>query len=234
MVINLLGDLISGALHPELAKTDELEVLPTCLRVRDILVWALETMLSEYGNIYCACVSGNHGRQTQKPESKRYVFKNFDWLIYQLLARHFHKRKEITFDIPESNEVHYRVYNKRFLAMHGDMMGVKGGDGIIGSLGPIMRGETKVGKQLAAIGRDYDFLLMGHWHQEICVQRIIVANTLKGFDEFAHKFLRASPSIPSQPLWYMHEKYGRVDYRQVYLEDPDIREPTPWVSVFKG
>jgi hypothetical protein len=46
---------------------------------------------------------------------------------------------DVRVDIRPSNDVHYRVYGLRFLLNHGDMLGVKGGDGII--IGPIMRGE---------------------------------------------------------------------------------------------
>ena len=229
-IVNLLGDMVSGALHPELAKTDEEEVIPSVLRVRDILVWALGAMADEFGKLYVPCTSGNHGRNTLKPQYKRTVYENFDWLIYQLIARHFAKDKRLTFDIPESNEVHYQVYGLRFMALHGDMLGVKGGDGIIGSLGPILRGETKVGKQASAMGRHYDVLLMGHWHQHIMLRRIIVAGTLKGWDEFAAKALRAPPAPPSQPLWFVEQKFGITQSMEIYLEDGIAAPAAEWVS----
>jgi hypothetical protein len=231
IVINLLGDMVSGALHAELLKTDEEEVIPSALRVRDVLAWALGVMADEFGKVYVPCTSGNHGRNTMKPQFKRTVFENFDWLIYQLLARTFAKDKRITFDIPDSNEVSYKVYGLRFLAMHGDMLGVKGGDGIIGSLGPILRGEMKVGKQASAMGRHYDVLLLGHWHQHIMLRRIIVAGTLKGWDEFAAKALRAPPAPPSQPLWFVERSIGIVQSMEVYLEDnPALDGAREWVT----
>lgn len=231
VVINLLGDMVSGALHAELLKTDEEEVIPSALRVRDVLVWALGAVADEFGKVFVPCTSGNHGRNTMKPQFKRTVFENFDWLIYQLLARHFEKDRRLTFDIPDSNEVSYRVYGLRFLAMHGDMLGVKGGDGIIGSLGPILRGEMKVGKQASAMGRHYDVLLLGHWHQHIMLRRIIVAGTLKGWDEFAAKALRAPPAPPSQPLWFVEPRVGIVQSMEVYLEDnPALEGATEWVT----
>lgn len=232
IVVNLLGDMVSGGLHPELAKTDDEEVIPAALRCRDLLVWSLDQLIAEFGQVYVPCTAGNHGRQTQKPEFKRYVYKSFDWLIYQLLARHFEGDDRIVFDIPDSNEVHYRVFGRRYLAMHGDMMGVKGGDGIIGSLGPIVRGELKVGRQSSVVGRDYDTLLIGHWHQTLFLPRVIVNNTLKGFDEYAKNALRAAPSVPSQSLWLEHPKWGKTMQREVFLEDPVEVENAPWVAVF--
>lgn len=233
-VINLLGDFVSGGLHPELAKSDDKSSIESSLHVRDVLVWALEEMAEYFGRLYIPCVAGNHGRNTHRPEFKRYVYQNFDWLIYQMLVRHFAGRKNIIFDVPDSNEVHYQVFGKRYLAMHGDMLGVKGGDGIIGSIGPITRGEMKVGKQSSAFGRDYDYLLMGHWHQPLWLPRIVVANSLKGFDEYAAKALRAPPSIPSQPLWFVHPTHGHTTHREVYLEDPVREQANPWVSFAKA
>jgi len=233
IVVNILGDMVSGGLHPELAKTDDEEVIPAVLTCRDTLITCLESMIEAFGHVYCPCTSGNHGRQTAKPEFKRYVFKNFDWLIYQLLARHFKGRSEIVFDIPDSNEVYYRIYGRRYLAMHGDMMGVKGGDGIIGSIGPITRGEMKVGRQQSVIGRDYDVLLVGHWHQTLWLPRVVVNNTLKGWDEYAQKSLRAPPSVPSQSLWFEHPKWGKTMHREVFVEDPSSFESAHWVSVFQ-
>ena len=234
IVVNILGDMVSGGLHPELAKTDDEEVIPAVLTCRDTLITCLEAMIEAFGQVYCPCTSGNHGRQTAKPEFKRYVFKNFDWLIYQLLARHFKGRSEIVFDIPDSNEVYYRIYGRRYLAMHGDMMGVKGGDGIIGSIGPITRGEMKVGRQQSVMGRDYDVLLVGHWHQTLWLPRVIVNNTLKGWDEYAQKSLRAPPSVPSQSLWFEHPRLGKTMHREVFVEDPASFESAPWVSVFQS
>lgn len=230
IVVGLLGDFVSGALHPELMKSDEEEVIPSALRVRDTLVWALEALLDEFKYVYCPCTAGNHGRNTMKPQFKRQVFENFDWLIYQLLSRHFRTTKNIVFDIPESNEVHFAVFGQRYLAMHGDQLGVKGGDGIIGSAGPILRGSMKVGKQASAMGRDFDYLIMGHWHQPLWLPGVIVAGTLKGWDEYAQKALRAPPAIPSQPLWFCAPKQGIVSRLEIYLEQNTNVQDAKWVS----
>jgi hypothetical protein len=230
IIVNILGDLCSGSLHPELAKTDEEEILPSVLRVRDVLTWALRTLADEFGNVFCPCASGNHGRSTQKPEFKRYFAKNFDWLIYQLLIREFSEDQRISFMVRESNEADYTVFGLRFLAVHGDMLGVKGGDGLIGLLGPVSRGEFKVGRQFSSIGRPYDVLIMGHWHTPLWLPRVIVAGTLKGFDEYAKNALRAPPTPPSQPLWFVAKQWGIVSRMEVYVDEPTLDGGAEWVS----
>lgn len=231
LVLNLLGDFISGGLHPELAKSDELARIPAALEVRDVLVWAIDRLLEEFGSLFIPCVSGNHGRDTPKPEYKGYLHHNFDWLIYQLLKRHFASEKRVTFLIEPSNEAYYSVFGLRVMAMHGDMLGVKGGDGIIGAIGPIMRGEIKTRGQSTSLGRPYDLMIMGHWHQELWLPRAVVNNALKGFDEYAKDSLRAVPSEPSQTLFFVHPKGVITSRWSVRVDEPKAKDNFGWVAV---
>jgi hypothetical protein len=218
-VVALVGDFVSGGLHPELLKTDEQPVLATVLRVEELLIWALGRMADAFGKLYIPCVAGNHGRNTAKPEFKQYYLKNFDWLIYRHLARHFVADPRMCFDIRPSNDVSFAVYGQRYLLVHGDMLGVKGGDGIIGSAGPIIRGEVKKTAQASALNLPFDKLLMGHWHQRLWLPRATVAGTLKGFDEYARLQLGAKPDRPSQPLWFVHPANGETAHWDVYVDD---------------
>jgi hypothetical protein len=231
VVINLLGDFVSGGLHPELSKTDEIEVMSAVFVVVDLLIWALTAMADRFGRVYLACTDGNHGRNTKKPEFKNYRMKNFDWMIYKILEKHFQKDKRFVFDIPASNEVLYRVYGKRFLAMHGDMLGARGGDGIIGAIGPIMRGEIKVRGSMVSMISDYDFLLIGHWHQTLWLPRVMCNNALKGYDEYAKNALRAPFSRPAQSLFFVHPTHGITARWEIYLEDAISEAEHEWVSV---
>jgi len=230
LVLNLLGDFISGGLHPELIKTDEEGRIPSTLRVRDLLVAAIKRLLEHFPALFVPCVSGNHGRETAKPEFKGYVYHNFDWLIYQLLQREFAGDKRVQFMIDPSNEAYYNVFGHTFLAVHGDMLGVRGGDGIIGAIGPIMRGEVKTRGQSTSLGRPYDYILMGHWHQMIWLPRGVVNNALKGFDEYAKNSLRATPSHPSQALFFVHEK-GITGRWEVRVDDQPRRDNPGWIAV---
>jgi hypothetical protein len=44
IVCALVGDFVSGGLHPELAKTDDEEPIVSALRVSDVLMWALQRL----------------------------------------------------------------------------------------------------------------------------------------------------------------------------------------------
>lgn len=228
-VVNLLGDFVSGGLHPELKATDDEEVIPASIKAVDLLAGGLSRMVDAFGRLYVPVVCGNHGRATAKPEFKRYYRKNFDYLIGRMLQKHFEGDKRIRFDIRPSNDVFYRVYNERYLAQHGDMLGVKGGDGIIGALGPITRGEVKKSGQSSALGLQFDKLIIGHWHQRLWLPRAIVGNTIKGFDEYAKNQLGAKPDRPTQPLWFVHPAHGQTAHWDVYVDEKP-KPATEWVS----
>lgn len=99
---------------------------------------------------------------------------SYEWHLYCLLERYFQGDKRIRFYIPPETDAHFTVSNHRFLLTHGDALGVKGGDGIIGAIGPIMRGKVKVSNAESHIGRSFDTILMGHWHQYIALMGCIV------------------------------------------------------------
>ena len=236
IVVNLLGDMVSGEIHPELAETNEEDLYPTIVWTLDRILCGLLSFADRFGRVHVAAVPGNHGRSfDKKPRAKHYVHRNADWLIYQLLERHFETTHDnrVTFDIPPSGDVLYRVYDHRYMGVHGDDLGVRGGDGIIGAIGPIMRGEIKIRHSSAEVGRDYDTLLMGHWHQDLILPRAIVNPTLKGYDEFARRMLRAVPNEPAQTLWFTHPRWGITAHWKIQLDEKPMSQGAEWVSLSK-
>ncbi|MGE0652011.1 MAG: LAGLIDADG family homing endonuclease, partial [Alphaproteobacteria bacterium] len=90
---------------------------------------------------------------------------SFEWLMYCQLERHFRDDPRFRFMIPGEADAHFPVAGQRVMLTHGDSLGTRGGDGMIGPLGPITRGIIKTRNSEAQIGRDFDFCCMGHWHQ---------------------------------------------------------------------
>ncbi len=224
IVCALLGDMTSGALHPELAESDEYSVFMSILRVRDLIVASIRSLADEFGRVFVPTAVGNHGRTfDRKPRAKGYAERNSDWLVYQLVAREFQNDPRVTVMVPDAGETVFRVYGKTFLLSHGDMLGTKGGDGIIGALGPIMRGSMKTLRSVASLGLDIDHLIVGHWHQSIYLPQVTVNGTIKGPDEYALKFLRAPAEDPSQTLMVMHPQHGLTFRQPIFLRDEPAR-----------
>ena len=231
IVINLGGDMMSGDIHEELSESNDKEMMPCLLDLFSILVWAIGVMADEFGKVFVPCVTGNHGRNTRKPRAKGRNFTNFDWLLYQFLARHFEGDKRIQFFIPDGPDALYQVAGHRILLTHGDQF--RGGDGMIGAAGPIIRGNKKKLARNSAIDLDFDTMIIGHWHQRMALPGLIVNSSLKGYDEYANTFNFAYEP-PSQELFLVHPEYGIRNYIPVYLEEHVRARPAAegWVSAF--
>ena len=231
IVVPLGGDMVSGAIHEELRASNEIPTMPTVLDLVDNLVPAIRTLADTFGAVFLPCVSGNHGRDTMKIYAKGRNHTSFDWLLYQFLARSLKHDKRITFYIPEGSDASYRVYGYKYLLSHGDQF--RGGDGMIGALGPILRGDHKKRSRNAQVGADYDTMVIGHWHQRIMLNRVIVNSCLKGYDEYAYT-ANFPFEQPSQNLWITHPKHGITYSMPVYV-DPGFKvKEQDWVSVPKG
>lgn len=219
IVLPLLGDFVSGEIHDELARTNDVDPLPSMLAARDILLTLIKGFASQYGRVICPCVSGNHGRTDRKPTAKHALWRNLDWLLYTMLERDFQADKRVTFVNPEDNMAFFQVYNVRFLAMHGHDLGVRGGDGIIGSVGPIMRGRAKMAAFCEARRTPFDTLLLGHWHQHMMLPGVVVNGSLKGPDEYTLGTLRARPEPAGQALFFVHPTYGITSHWLIRVEE---------------
>lgn len=233
IVVCLGGDMISGDIHEELAVTNDRTPYQAINDLADLIAAALTQVADKFGKVFVPCVVGNHGRGTHKPRHKTRIHTSFEWVLYCQLERHFKNDPRVTFDIPEQTDSYFAVYGHRFLLTHGDSLGARGGDGIIGSIGPIMRGKIKTGASEAQIGRDFDTMLIGHYHQYIALPGLVVNNCLKGYDEYARLFLRAPYSRPSQALFFVHPHHGITAHWQVYLEDlaKQSTEAKKWLAV---
>lgn len=222
IVICLGGDIISGNIHEELRETNEGPVMVSVMEAQSHLAHALEIMADNFGRVFVPCVVGNHGRNNfGRSRMKNRVFESYEWGIYQNLRQHFAKDKRFTFFIPDEPDAFFNIYGHRFMLTHGDALGTKGGDGMIGALGPIARGNIKIGQAERHIGRDFDTLVIGHWHSlqpAGAMLPVIVNGCLCGSDEYARLQLRVPYSRPQQALWFVHPKYGITAQWAVFLE----------------
>jgi hypothetical protein len=227
VVFALGGDMFSGNIHEELATTNDMEVMPCVLDLWGTLVWCVEVLADEFGKVFVPCVSGNHGRNTHKIQNKNRNYTNFDWLLYQFLNKRFENDKRVTFFIPDGSDAYYQVYGYKYLLTHGDQF--RGGDGVIGCLGAIIRGDHKKRSRNAQIDQEYDTMLIGHFHQLIQLQRLIVNGSLKGYCEYAYSN-NFGFEPPRQALWITHPLHGITFSCPVNVDRKSKPINTTWVS----
>lgn len=236
IVVAINGDLISGDIHDELRETNE---APPFVCVDDLfgmLVWSIDQLKDQFGKVFVPCTVGNHGRSTLKPRSKNRVFLSYEWNLYRSLQRHYQNDPKVSVLVADGADLLYKVNGWRVFQTHGDALGVKGGDGIIGALGPIARGAIKIRDSEVKIGKDFDYLIMGHWHQDLWIGNTVVNGALIGYNGFARLVLRARPARPSQQIWFMHPEHGMTARLPVYVDKAEPKrlgvEPK-WVEVLQ-
>jgi hypothetical protein len=169
IVLVLGGDNINGMIHEELTVGSDKRLMEQILGISDILHGVVLKLQKIYGRVFIVGVPGNHGRATMKTWTKFTAATNADWLVYQLLERYCAQqvaRGDIVFMCPPARDITYRVAGRGYRLSHGDQF--RGGDGIIGPIGPVTRGDQKKRMVAAALPHDgeiYQTLLVGHFHK---------------------------------------------------------------------
>lgn len=229
IVVPLGGDCYSGNIHDELTATNEINSMPAVLDLFAAVGAFIKTMLTRFDHVFVPCVGGNHSRDTHKTWSKDRHATSFDWLTYCLLAKHFENDPRVTFLIPDGPDAYYRIYHHRYILNHGDSF--KGGDGMIGPLGPVMRGSLKKASRNTQINMEFDTMIIGHFHTEVFTRKVIMNGSLVGYNEFAYG-LNLPFEPPSQQLWITHPRYGLTFRMPVLVEEVTVKGFTrDWVSV---
>lgn len=215
-VCALGGDLLSGNIHEELAETNEAPILQSAVDLTALLIEGLTALADTFGKIFVPCVVGNHGRLHHKPRAKNKVKDNYEWLIYHQLASHFSEDHRFTFLIPNGSDATFSIYNKTFLLTHGDQF--RGGSGISGILSPLFIGQARKQKREQGVGRPFDIMICGHFHQLTTLESLIINGSTKGLDEYAYqKNFGYEPA--QQALWVVHPSMG-ITYRMPIVCDP--------------
>lgn len=224
LVLPLGGDLVSGAIHDELRETDELSVLDSTLWVAQRLVTGIEKLAEEFGNVHVIKSDGNHGRDQKKPRYKGRSAHNADTHIAKMVAMVWALKNasgSVTFDIPESYDAQFSVYDWCFSLEHGEEFQKNNpGTAEIGMLGPAKRGHLRKRSALARIGQRLDFVLMAHFHQLVYApNRGFIANgSVKGWDEYARgKSLEPEPA--QQALFIVDPAHGPTLHVPLLLTD---------------
>ena len=231
-VVAILGDMITGAIHEELAESNDGPVQISVLEVEDNLIGLIKGWAKKFGKLAVICVPGNHGRNTIRPRFKNRVFDSYEWNIYQHIERFFRNDPRVSVYVPNEVDAHFAIMGHRFMVTHGDTLGVKGGDGIIGPLGPIARGVVKLMRSEASIGRPFDTALMGHYHFYMprgdgCPA--LVSPSLIGVSEYSRLQLRAPFTRPAQALAFLHHKHGFTAQWPMYVDGKKLNpKSAPW------
>ena len=237
LIVPMLGDMISGDIHEELARSNITNCMQQMIRGANLIAQALMFLAPHFKTVRVPCVVGNHGRMTRKPPMKdKYMY--WDYMLYQWVATFCKNQKNMTFEIPKSYLHIFSIYNNNILIMHGDSISGAGSTmsitKAITNLRGVMQYKTNVGEEKSGVKVKeikFDCAMIGHFHRideiDIGTGELHICGTMKGPDEFALQRLHTATK-PKQLVTYWHPKYGYIGKEIIYLHLYDNVKWTPF------
>ncbi|MDO8683959.1 MAG: hypothetical protein Q7N50_10815 [Armatimonadota bacterium] len=222
LIIAMLGDSISGSLHPELTRTDKMRPMESVRAVSGVLAGGIDLMLKTVPcPIDIISVVGNHGRVAlPKPESKGPAVESYDTLVSDFLEMHYRHNQRVTFYVPPGPDALVSVYNYRLLFTHGDRLSAGGGRGFVGAELPILRGFQKTYMDYAMRGIILHHIFCGHYHTPLSASIGTANGCLPGPSEYSITF-RMRPSPPMQAFVTIHPEHFITQTRWIKPAIPE-------------
>jgi len=197
------GDMISGSIHDELERTNDLTDTECIIKLSNVLIENIikvAEVTGEYGRVTVDILVGNHARtKIGKPYVKNKIKDNWEYLLGMIVKSYFDKSemKKIEICVPDTWYKLRYISGVPILQTHGDCLGGSGGGfpglpiaglaqkaakmyGIMQSLEDY--GYQEVGK--------FDYVLVGHFHKTATIPlfnggKMFVNGTIKGTDEYS-------------------------------------------------
>lgn len=199
------GDLVSGAIHDDLNRHNEMMVAEQTVGFAEVMYAGLEKLLSAGLKLDVTSVSGNHGRTyfREKGYFKNKAQENYDWMVVEMLKAHGKNQKGLTIHNSDTVWAILEVAKRRFLTMHGDTNKQQNSMGIsfYAVEKEMRRMKTMIADETIPFHHD---IISHHRHQQFMIP---IGNTmfynngaLKGPDEYGMMGLRAPEQAQQQML----------------------------------
>lgn len=229
IILVLGGDMISGEIHEELAKTNSLLAIPALRDAAAHIAAGIRLLHSALPDtpIDVISVPGNHGRNTYKPESKGYARHSYDTLTADVIELEFKEGgtwpEWFRMFKPSSGDALIWIYGYRVLITHGDRIGSRGGAGFVGTAATVARGFKKLVMDYAGRHITLDFIVCGHFHTALQLEEGICNGCLPGPSEYSRD-LRFRPRPAVQAFVAFHPARGVTQIRWVSAGVPEEGE----------
>ncbi len=215
MVVNLLGDFMSGWIHEELQATNCMTPPEALLEVLNMLTGILQNILDSgvVKKIRVVCCVGNHARITKRTFFKLRVKTSYEWMMYNLMMQHFAAKgeKRISFQIPSGYFNWVKVLDRDIRCHHGDNMRYNGGVGGIHI--PVKKAIAQWNK-----ARKAWLDVFGHWHTLIWTEDYVINGSLIGYNAFG-EMLKVDYAKAAQSLCLIHGRYGKTAQYPIVVQD---------------
>jgi hypothetical protein len=202
-LLGLLGDLITGYLREENLEANELSPVQA---IASLDVWiydGIRQILDETDvDLDVVCLSGNHGRLTDKVRPSTREANSIEWLLYVGLARRFANESRVRFHLPAGSQTYFKIYDYTIRFLHGDEC--KFGGGIGGVTIPIYKAMARY-----ETVRHADLTVLGHFHQYHDLSDLVVNGSLIGYTPYSQA-IGARFEQPRQAFFLVDSVRGKT------------------------
>ena len=176
----ILGDCITGHLHDDNKESNWLHPLKAIWTIKGILNNTIKHILDhgDFEQIIIPMSVGNHGRTCTKPRAKTRNETNYEWLLYQMIAKDWEHEKRLKFHIGGGSMMYMNVYGFPCRFMHGDLVKYNGGvGGLAVPLGQAIKDWDKI--------KPAAYTFMGHHHTARDYGHVVVNGSVIGYNAYA-------------------------------------------------
>lgn len=216
LILGLLGDFITGYIHPELEESNLLSPLEEVEFAQELICSGIELLRKhgKFDEIVIPCVYGNHGRTTFKSRISTGAENSYEWFLYRQIARYYEKDRKLKFIVGDGIHTYIEAYGVRLRFSHGDQIRFGGG---VGGLTIPLNKAVDSWNSSSLQRADYDF--MGHWHQLHNHGKVIVNGSLIGYSPYSLA-IKARYERPQQAFAMLDGKYKCISsFRPIWVTD---------------
>jgi predicted phosphodiesterase len=195
------GDNVTGNIHG-LDQSNDLTPTQQVLELVNIFEELILKFKKVFPKIIVPAVTGNHGRMSEKMKTKGRTDDSLEMLALNFIRDKFKDDPDVIIDYNKTDEVIFDIYGRTFLLTHGDQ-GLRGGSGIAGPTIGIKRGRAKLLERYTAMGKKFDTLIIGHYHQHYQDDSLIIGASPKGYDEYV-KYMNMPYSDPGISTFFVN------------------------------
>jgi hypothetical protein len=203
----VLGDMINGSIHPDLAYTNDLTDTAAVILCARLMEMGINELKAAGLPINVNCVVGNHPRTVKQMPTKRQGHQSLDWVVYEIVANAFRNDDQVTITI-ETGQIGMRdVMGHRYLFEHG--IDVKsGGEEEFENRLRGLYDDAIYRKATGSRGTTFDQVVIGNMHKPKFLERTIVNGPLVGQSELGVSW-RLKPIRSEQALWGITQDAAR-------------------------
>jgi hypothetical protein len=214
LVVAVLGDLLSGSIHEDLAESNLLGPMEAVGLLIDTLAGGLWRLLRETDpslQILVPFKWGNHSRVTQRQRWQTESENSLEFIVAHAVAREFAKEPRIKFIREKALLTYLDIYQFPVRLLHGHAVEYQGGVG--GLTIPLNKAIAQWDKQ-----RPAHVTCLGHFHQLTFGSGFVVNGSLIGHSAYAMK-IKASPEQPRQAFFLIDAAHGLTVRAPILLDD---------------